>query len=106
MTLSDRGSGRTAKPLFIGSIPIAASKSTQQLTGALVGKTPVCQLICMGTTVSRAPVQPVVGLRVIGTRAPVSIFGDFQDPQVIEGLGNHLNVGIAKYSSYLLVLTN
>src|ERR1700694_5678559 len=27
MTLSDRGPGRTAKPLFIGSIPIAASTS-------------------------------------------------------------------------------
>ena len=31
MTLSDRGPGRTAKPLFIGSIPIAASIYLSQL---------------------------------------------------------------------------
>ena len=31
MTLSDRGPGRTAKPLFIGSIPIAASNLLNNL---------------------------------------------------------------------------
>jgi len=35
-----------------------------------------------------------------------SLAVNFQDPQVIEGLGNHMNVGIAEYSSYLPVLTN
>jgi hypothetical protein len=31
MLLSDRGPGRTAKPLFIGSIPIAASNLLNNL---------------------------------------------------------------------------
>jgi hypothetical protein len=58
-----------------------------------------------GSLIAR-PVHAVVGLRLIETRRSVSLFVDFQDPQVIEGPGNHTNALIADKTSYLPVLTN
>jgi hypothetical protein len=49
MTLSDSGPGRTAKPLFIGSIPIAASKNLNELivcNASLNSPFPFGSLLC------------------------------------------------------------